>query len=137
MCRNIDSMKIKEVKGVEGFEGCDLGGKDRDRESCWAVELLKEMCEWWLEKSRIQKRRSRARNNERTKVDEDVANEPKRKDSEEVLPREEDVRTEKDMLHDLILHHLSRLFPLPTPSLPTPSLPTPPFPPNQILPSPS
>jgi len=34
MRRNTDSMKIKGVKGVGGFEGYDLGGKDRDRESC-------------------------------------------------------------------------------------------------------
>jgi len=88
-----------------------------------AAELLNEMM---IRKSRIQKRRSRARNNERTGVDEDVANEPKRKDSEEVLPRQENVRTEKDMLHDLIL---TPSFPL----IPSPHTTSP----NQIRPSPS
>lgn len=71
------------------------------------------MCEWWLEKSRIQKRRLRVAINERTEVDEDVANEPKRKDSEEVLPREENVRTGKDMLHDPIFTPSFPLVPSP------------------------
>jgi hypothetical protein len=34
MRRNTDSMKIKNLKEVEDFERCGLGGKDRDRESC-------------------------------------------------------------------------------------------------------
>lgn len=87
-----------------------------------AVELLNEMM---IRKSRILKRRLRVAINERTRVDEDVANKQKNKDSE-VLLRQENVRTEKDMLHDPIL----------TPSFPLITSPHT-SPPNQIRPSPS